>query len=279
VLHSALTGADLAQLAGELRLEHAVVVADSYRLDGDDLSNLRERVRLLVAVDDMADRRLDVDLVLNQNADALDLSMSLGVGTKVLVGSAYALLRPEFARLRALGISSLPDLPELPRRVLVLMGGTDPTGSAPVAAAAAGLAFPEAEIEVVVPSLTQPRRRGAVTEMPRIVDVAAHMLRADLVVTAAGSTLWELFCLARPVAAVQVADNQARGYDRLLAAGTIIGLGRPPIDVNHAAERLRDGVTRHDGLRVLGESGSTLVDGRGAERVLDAIEQMEGESA
>ena len=117
------------------------------------------------------------------------------------------------------------------------------------------------------------------TEMPRVVDVAAHMLRADLVVTGAGSTLWELFCLARPVAAVQVAENQARGYDRLLAARTIIGLGRPPLDVNHAAERLRDGVTRHDGLRVLGESGSTLVDGRGAERVLDAIEQLEGESA
>ena len=59
--------------------------------------------------------------------------------------------------------------------------------------------------------------------------MALELLRADLVVTAAGSTLWEAFCLGRPVAAVQVAANQAQVYARLVADGTVIGLGSAPM--------------------------------------------------
>ena len=48
---------------------------------------------------------------------------------------------------------------------------------------------------------------------------------ADLVISAAGSSLSELLCIGAAAAVVCVADNQQLGYARVVAAGTAAGLG------------------------------------------------------
>ena len=153
----------------------AVLVVDSYRIAGQDLSELRGRAGALVLVDDLGDRRLDVDVVVNQNLGGDELTLDLGEGTVVLAGTRYALLRREFAALREQALAAVPDLADLagrPRRVLVLMGGTDPTGSARTVAQACAAAFVEAEVDVVVPGSVGVGQEGRVRVLPRVQDVA-----------------------------------------------------------------------------------------------------------
>ena len=52
------------------------------------------------------------------------------------------------------------------------------------------------------------------------------MTAADLVVSAAGTSSWELLCLGAACAFVCVADNQETSYERVVAAGAVAGVGR-----------------------------------------------------
>ena len=131
----------------------AVVVVDTYRVDGPWLDELAALVAgrggRLAVVDDVADRSFRADVVLNQNVGAERLAYPRA--GRVLAGPRYALLRPEFPRLREQALASLDGLPEGPASVLVLFCGADSTGMAVPAAQAARRAFPEALVRAVLP--------------------------------------------------------------------------------------------------------------------------------
>jgi UDP-2,4-diacetamido-2,4,6-trideoxy-beta-L-altropyranose hydrolase len=251
------------------RAEEAVLVIDSYLVDATCISRMRRQVGRLVMIDDLADRYLDADIVVNQNLGGGALPVRLGTGTRVLAGPTYALLRPEFAALRQGALDAIAGLPDLPRRILVMMGGTDPTGSAGAVARGCLEAFPEALVDVVLPGRAQERIAGRLTELPRLQDVAPRMLEADLVVTAAGSTVWELCCLARPVAALEVASNQSDVYRHLTKDRLVLGLGRLPVNEPDLVAVLRSLADAPGELRRLATVAASLVDGQGADRVLD----------
>ena len=89
--------------------------------------------RILV-IDDLANRRHDCDLLLDQNVAADAEARYAGLlpsQTQRLLGPRYALLRPEYAETRQ-GLRrcqgaqpSEPDQTPI-RRVLIFFGGTDP---------------------------------------------------------------------------------------------------------------------------------------------------------
>ncbi|NMM34333.1 MAG: hypothetical protein HHJ13_10115 [Phycicoccus sp.] len=251
----------------------AVLVIDSYLVDETCFSEMRGRVGRLIVVDDVADRYLDADIVVNQNVGGDTLPTRLGSGTVLLAGPAYALLRPEFPARRQAALDAIDALPDVPGDILVMMGGTDPTGSAPAVARACLTAFPQASVGVVVPGHARTRTVGRLTELPRLQRVAQRMLEADLVVTAAGSTIWELSCLARPIAALEMASNQSDVYRRLVADNLVLGLGRPPIDEAELVTALRSLTAAPGELRRLATVAARLVDGRGADRVLDCTDR------
>lgn len=258
------------------------VVVDTYRVDGDWLGELRPRLPgPLLLVDDLGDRALHADLVVNQNVGAEELVADADPDTELLLGPRFALLRPEFAALRDQALAGIDALGPLPRTVLVVMGGTDPTGSARTVGLSCADAFPGADITVVAPTAPQESddlSSTGVTVVPRIEDMAAAMLATDLVVSAGGSTVWELCCLAKASATVQVAANQADVYRRLTAAGVVVGLGTVPVDRADVTARLRAMVAVPDALPRLARAAAALVDGRGAIRVVEHLDaRMEGQ--
>ena len=248
-----------------------MLLVDSYRVDGVWLGWARARFPgPLVVVDDLGDRAISADVVLNQNVTADRVVTRTDATAVYLLGPRYALLRPEFARAREQALAPLPD--GEPRNVLVVMGGTDPTGSARVVGAACLEAFSDADVLVVTPEgwgARSPRLRT----VPRIGQMATALVDCDLVVTAAGSTLWEAFCLGRPVAALRVADNQTDVYTQLVGDGIVLGLGSVPASIGEVALSLAAGLSDPGTLRRLGRAGGRLVDGRGTERVAEAIDQ------
>ena len=261
--------ASLAEAAGD----GAVVVVDSYRVDGAEIDELGDllgrRGGRLAVVDDAADRAFRADLVLNQNVGAERLRYP-GAG-QVLAGPRYALLRPEFPRLRERAVTALDHLPDRPATVLVLFGGTDSTGMAATAAHAARQAFPGARVRAVLPAGTPPGGSG-VEWLGPVEAIAEEMLAADLVVSAGGTTVWELCCLARAAAVVAVAGNQQAGYDELARLRAVLPLGREPVrDVDVLAARLADAVAPPGALRDTARRAAAVTDGDGARRVAAAL--------
>ena len=114
-----------AEIGAAIGGEAALVVGDHYGLGADWFAGMRREVpgAALMAIDDLADRPLPVDLVLNQNLGAsADAYASLvPPGARILAGPAYALLRPEFALARARGRTRDGTV----ERILVFISGAD----------------------------------------------------------------------------------------------------------------------------------------------------------
>lgn len=253
-----------------------VAVVDSYRVDGPWLTDLHTRATAagahLAVIDDQADRTFAADLVLNQNLGA-ERSGYPGAG-RVLAGPRYALLRPQFPAHRDAALAGADRLPELPARILVLFGGTDASGMAGIAAEAAAVAFPGAAVRAVVPAGAAAPPAG-VTYLPHLDAIHEEMLAADLVISAGGSTLWELCCLARPAAVIAVADNQQPAYDALCGQGAILPAGREPTrDVRELAVRLRGLVEPAGTLRAVARRAAEVTDGQGCARVARALAEL-----
>jgi UDP-2,4-diacetamido-2,4,6-trideoxy-beta-L-altropyranose hydrolase len=255
------------------------VVLDGYHFDLAYQRSVRRHAAATLVVDDAGGRDgYDADLLLNQNLGAEAIPYELPARCIPLLGPRYALLRPEFL---------VPGLrrerqPERVARVVVTMGGADPsnhTGVALEALAAAHGAHPGFAVTAVVgaanPNLAALRAQVAALPLP--VDLAAApedmpglLAAADLAVSAAGSTVWELAYLGVPTVAVVIADNQARIAAALDAAGAAVSAGEAPdaLALTGVITRLLEG---REQRAALAEAARGLVDGRGAARVAEAL--------
>ncbi len=195
----------------------------------------------------------------------------------LLRGSRYAPLRFAVSSLRGRG-----QIREVATRVLVVMGGTDPHALSPRAVAAVagtGLAL---TVTVVAPKSRHADCRRAASGSPGVqlellseaADLPARMLEQDLVVSAAGTSVWELCCLGLPMALVCAVDNQKPGYDRVVEAGAAAGLGERLQDLDGAAKALRALLVDAPARVGLADRASAVVDGRGAWRIVGAWEQL-----
>jgi spore coat polysaccharide biosynthesis predicted glycosyltransferase SpsG/GNAT superfamily N-acetyltransferase len=170
---------------------------------------------------------------------------------------------------------------EVARSVLVVMGGTDPMGLAPAAVgvlARTGLAL---DVTAIAVGENAERVRAAadgsrisLRVLAPVDDLAQMMSAQDLVVSAAGTSIWELFCVGAPTAVVWAVDNQREGYDRVVEAGAAIGLGGPELGGDErAVDLLRGALTSSPVRAALVSAGRSVVDGLGAWRVVRMWEQ------
>ena len=102
--------------------------------------------------------------------------------------------------------------------------------------------------------------------------MAQLMAWADIAVTAGGTTCWETAFMGLPSLIIVLADNQeqqAAALDRMAVAQNLGWYHTlPPAEIKDAvAALLRDRRRRE----VMAARGSSVVDGRGAERVLEHI--------
>jgi spore coat polysaccharide biosynthesis predicted glycosyltransferase SpsG len=253
------------------------LVVDSYRATPDLLAGLRPSVGCLAVVDDLADRQLDADLVVNGAVGAAGLPYQAREGTRLLLGPRYALLDPDFADPPAGEGGDRVD------RALVALGGGLHAGALRVALTALDGALEGATLDVIVGPFADAAPLGSLVSRNRmavhraVADPRPLMLAADLAVSGGGVTLLELAATATPAVAVVLADNQAPGVEGLVRAGAVRSAGRASDP--HLAARLSREVhalaTDPEERGELGRRARALVDGRGASRaaraVLDAL--------
>ena len=180
-----------------------------------------------------------------------------------MVGAPDRLPRPDLGQA-----SGRPSRPVGPLQVVVVMGGS--AAASAVSAAMAALA--QIDVPMTVHAISPspvPAPDDRFTVEPPTPDLPALLAAADLVLSAAGVTLLELCCLGVPAALVQLADNQAAGYRAAVDRGLAAGLGTVA-DLPAAAPVLRALLTDPDRRAALARAASSVVDGRGAERILTA---------
>lgn len=260
------------------RRSWVAVVVDSYTIQAADLSPLKVPI---VVIDDQATRPLPAQLIVNQNLSAPGYDYSAWENATALLGPAYALVRPELLTGRSVTYRQR-SWDGRAQRVLVICGGTDSAGAATLLTQRTldtvipvnirVIASPD-NVQSVLDELAIPTD-STVTPIPQTPAVAELMNWADLVITTAGSTVWELCCLGVPMALVVVADNQHEHYQAAVQTGVAIGLGT--INEVASADSLphRRELATSAALNAYGERAWQTVDGLGAARVASAILEL-----
>ncbi len=258
------------------------LVVDHYALDARWESRLSSLAHRILVIDDLADRRHECDLLLDQNFvsqfqtryDAL-----VREGTPLLLGPQYALLRREFLdavsrRARTRG--------DQPLRLFVFFGGTDPTCETAKALRALNLLSCPVEADVVV-GAGNPKRLQIASSCReqrlefhcQIDNIAELMRRADLALGAGGATTWERCFLGLPALAVSVAANQTEVTRAVASAGAQIDLGwHEDVDESRFVRHIERLVTAQNVLAAMGATGVELMGGhdfRGAAGVVAAM--------
>lgn len=262
------------------------LVVDHYGLDRVFESACRPWAKRILAIDDLANRPHDCDLLLDQTLgrDARDYAGLIPAGAETLVGPRYALIRPQFAACRAPALDRRGRPGEV-RRLLVSMGGADPHGIIPRVLEAVVLAQAGVEIHVVTGSDTaaQDRLRRQtenfsvpVTVHGEVEDMAGLMSAADLAVGAGGGTSWERCCLGLPAILIIIADNQRTNARALEKAGAALNAGwHGDITAKALAKTLGRVLSDSDGLRAMSSAAAKVCDGRGAWRTILALLEPE----
>ncbi|MGF1609141.1 MAG: UDP-2,4-diacetamido-2,4,6-trideoxy-beta-L-altropyranose hydrolase [Kiloniellales bacterium] len=272
-----------AAAVGELAEGDAdLLVVDHYERDAAFEAAARAWARRVMAIDDLANRRHDCDLLLDQSPGrrATDYDGLVPHATARLIGPDYALLRPAFYQARQGSLAARGANRPL-RRVLVSFGMVDGKGmTLPALDALAQLGLPLAADVTLggsTPLRKQIESRAQRLPFPVVLhqaveQMAALMLEADLAIGAAGTSALERCCLGLPSLAVVTADNQAAQARALADAGAVALAGRwDAVDSETLAASLRplvlDGALRAEmALRAF-----AVCDGNGARRVVLAV--------
>ncbi len=264
------------------------MVVDHYAFDARWHDAVRRGLQCRVMViDDMADRPLSADVLLDHNwaPDHREKYSGCLMREPVwLTGPRFALLSPAYRSAPRYRFKS-----EV-RSLGIFMGGTDPGGiTARVLDCVRNEAGYTGPVEVASTSANPHlgALRAACEACPDTVltldepDLAAFFARHDLHVGAGGGATWERCCIGVPAIALVVADNQAQGLSALHRQGALRAARLTNVSMTDfapqappLAEVMRQVLEDAKARRGIGEAAAALVDGRGAQRV--ALQLMRG---
>lgn len=252
-------------------------IVDHYALGFCWESALRSSCKRIMVIDDLADRKHDCDLLLDQNyGSSADRYRGLVTSDCTQChGPEYALLKPVYVERRA----QLPTHDGQVRRVLIYFGGgTDMANLTSLAVQV--FQDPEwahIELDIVVGEAYAHQlsleelvaQRGMATihwQLPHLADL---MVRADLAIGAGGATTWERCCLGLPTIVISIAENQRPACEALAEDSLVQYLGHAgnvSMEVIH--QKVSELFGKPERLSKLSENCLKLVDGKGVSRVL-----------
>lgn len=254
-------------------IEPEVVVFDSYLAD---LSYIEELARkhLLVHFDDNNDVYPEViaDILINGNIHAKDLHyIRKKNGTRFLLGPKYLVMKSEYWNLESSDLSE--------KGLLITTGGADFFDLMPKFLEALGK-LPLKKRVIVGPgfSESQIRKLGMLSEsledcelIHRPSSLKEHIAQASIVVSASGSTTYEILTMKRLPVIFTLADNQRLIAEKLESFG-ITNLGwYKNIDFEKLPELILQEISIKDSKEKRLSPLFSQFDGKGALRTAKAI--------
>lgn len=251
------------------------IVLDGYHFDPDYQRTIKDSGWKILVIDDMAHHSYyHADIILNQNIGADQFGYDCDPETNLLLGPEYVLLRPEFEKWR---IWKRP-IKQQPENLLVTLGAGDPGDVAFVILEALehdGLA--DLNVRFVIGPAWNPGddflskvappapNIQFVYDAPNMPELMAW---ADLAISAAGSSCWELCFMGIPSLLFVLADNQKCIGQGLEELGIAANMGDAKLAMKQVLIEKVNNIVSNFALRAnMVKQGQKLVDGKGAGRV------------
>lgn len=205
------------------------LVIDSYAIDETWEKLLRSYVQEIFVIDDLANRRHDCDVLLDQNYYLDKEHRYDGLvpeSCKLLLGPEHALLREEFYEAK----KHLRKRDGSIHNILVFYGGsdlTDETTKAIHALIELNLSGVTADVIVGASNRKKDRIRELCSQHEflryheQVSNMAEFMNNADLMLGAGGTTTWERWFLQLPAIVTAIAENQLKVCEDCAKSGMI----------------------------------------------------------
>jgi UDP-2,4-diacetamido-2,4,6-trideoxy-beta-L-altropyranose hydrolase len=208
------------------------LIVDHYALDERWQKRLKPYYEKLMVIDDLADRKHQCDILLDQTFDRQqeDYFGWIPKECLILLGSEYALLRPEFSEWREFSLErrSKPKF----KKLLVNMGGMDVDNVTEKILGELKICNLPNDIKITVvmggsapylesvnsKAITLPYKTEVKVDVGNMAEI---MSNSDIAIGASGSTTWERCCLGLPTIQVITANNQSVLAKDLDKAGVI----------------------------------------------------------
>jgi UDP-2,4-diacetamido-2,4,6-trideoxy-beta-L-altropyranose hydrolase len=265
--------------------ENSWVVLDGYNFDEQYQLGLKQHGNMLLLIDDTAHQNhYAADIILNQNINAKELIYDCEFKTKFLLSSKYVLLRDEFL------FYEQPNriIPNIAKKLLVTLGGGDLMNeTSTVLSALESINIENLLVRVIagignrnIDALKSQAERGKheieilqdVSQMPQL------MAWADIAISAAGSTCWELAFSGLPAVLIMTSKNQRNNLEYLVKYGSVTSVGSEmSMSIDVISQSIYNLITDKELREDMSSRGPLLVDGAGRDRVIEEIKKYKCE--
>lgn len=266
---------EMTALLRELRVAYLIV--DHYGADNKYFSAMRPYVPCLVAIDDIARHVPETDIVLNGNLYAR--SSNYPTVPLSLCGPQYTLLRKCFH-----GVPYKEPVNRM-QEIYITSGGADPFSLCKTLLLLSIGFSPDFHFHLIIGSAFEASyvyeleaMSAAANNIDMIyrADMAECMRKADLFLTASGSTLYELAACGVPSISVILAEDQRPLAEEMHTLGITHSLGWLE---QLSQSRLWDALHVLSSRKVrkqMCDAGRRLIDGKGPHRAAKEIIEWEG---
>lgn len=272
---------DLEETLQEIRrLSPAALVVDSAVVSENYLDVLRNTGTLVVSVDHLAQISFPSHLIVNPLLGPGKEAYEHALGTQLLLGLRYTLVRPEVRRLRPLRSQE----PAQPFRVLVALGDDDPHNKSGDLAKML-LACPKvARVDIALrphhPHLAELQELAAsnpdrleLAQEP--AEVATRITRCHFAMTAGNGWALDLACVGIPQLVIVQEEHHWPTAQRLEEEGAVTCLGwHETVSATTVRQAVQEILADPQERQAMSRCGRQLIDGRGPDRFVTALEVM-----
>lgn len=252
------------------------VIFDSYSVTKEYLDTFSHQALNVICIDDIADRPLPCDMIINGGLGAETLDYEAGIK---LLGIRYCILSRPFWNYSNIGKKKGI------HNILITMGGIDHYGFSEKSMQILDRLPQDFKITMVIGAYYEnlDTIKAMAQEVKKDVeliidqnDLYPYMQKCDMAISAGGFTLYELAALRKPVIGLGLWENQYRNVGALDKMGVILGLKYMDDDsFHHSFESTVSRLTGDQDLRNgLAEKAGELFDGQGALRTASNIKKF-----
>jgi len=256
------------------------VIVDGYHFGSDFQRIIKDSGKRLLFIDDNSHTdHYYADIVLNQNIHANEsLYQNREHYTKLLLGTRYVLLRREFMKWRGWK----RETPETGCKLLITLGGGDSDNvTLKVIHALQQLKINDLETIVVVGGSNPHFKelQSSIRNLPltirlkhNVTNMAELMAWADVAISSASTTVWELVFMGLPSLVLVLANNQRFIAELLGMKKVVVSLDRHKnLSCGEISRQVTYLLENQDKRSKMTLEGQKLVDGRGSRRVVEEI--------
>ncbi len=275
------TADDLDELVQEVRrLRPAAVIVDSPDVKEEYLNVLRGTGVLVVSLDSLAQTVFPSHLIVNPLLGLGRESYEFAHGTQILLGARYALVRSEIRRQRPARAQE----PAQPFRAIVALGDDDPHNQSGELAKCLLNCPKVGRVDVLVRPYhrdldnlkalaeTCPERLEVVHEPG---EVPFRIARCHFAVSAGNAWSLELACVGVPQMVIVQAETHWPTAQRLEEEGAATCLGwQANVSAQTIRQAVADLLADPQERQAMARCGRKLIDGRGPDRLVTALEVL-----